>query len=91
MKAVSHSPAEAPAGCPNKNRNNEKIESARGRWDLPFSHRAPRTFFYFLHSLLTTMRESPGTGIYIRPDEKTSPNKQANNNSNKENNNKLEI
>ena len=37
------------------------------------------------------MRESPGTGIYIRPDEKTSPNKQANNNSNKENNNKLEI
>ena len=37
------------------------------------------------------MRESPGTGIYIRPDEKTSPNKQANNNGNKENNNKLEI
>ena len=30
------------------------------------SHPAPRTFFYFLHSLLTTMRESPGTGIYIR-------------------------
>ena len=29
--------------------------------------------------------------IYIHPDEKTAPNKQANNNSNKQNNNKLEI
>ena len=78
MKAVSHSAAEAPAGCPNKNKNNKKIERARGRWDLPPSHRVLRTFFYFLHSLLTTMRESPGTGIYIHPDEKTAPNKQAN-------------
>ena len=37
------------------------------------------------------MRESPRTGIYIHPDEKTAPNKQANNNSNKQNNNRLEI
>ena len=75
MKAVSQSPAEALAGCPNKNRNNKKIESARGRWDLPSSHRAPRNFFYFRHSLVTTLRESPRTGIYIHPDEKTAPNK----------------
>ena len=91
LKAVSHSPTEAPAGCPNENRTNKKIESARGRWDLLPSHRALRTFFYFLHSLLTKMRESPGMGIYIRPDEKTAPNKQVNNNSNKQNKNKLEI
>ena len=37
------------------------------------------------------MIESPRTGIYIRPNKKTAPNKQANNNSNKQNNNKLEI
>ena len=61
------SSAEAPAGYPNKNSNNEKIESARGTreegkggktpvFSLSPSHRAPRAFFFFLPSLPTTQK-----------------------------------
>ena len=61
------SSAEAPTGYPNKNSNNEKIESAQGAREegkggkrplfslYPF-HRAPRAFFFFLPSLPTTQK-----------------------------------
>ena len=61
------SSAEAPTGYPNKNSNNEKIESAQGTreegkggkrrlYSLSPSHRAPRAFFFFLPSLPTTQK-----------------------------------
>ena len=57
------SSAEAPAGFPNKNSNNRKIEARGGRWEegkggsgLSPSHRAPRALFFFLPSLPTTQK-----------------------------------
>ena len=59
--------AEAPAGYPPKNSNNERIESARGMreegkgakrplFSLSPPHGAPRAFFFFLPSLPTRQK-----------------------------------
>ena len=56
--------AEAPAGYPNKNSNNQKIESARGTMgggknlasSLSPSHCPPRAFFFLFSSLPTLQR-----------------------------------
>ena len=50
------SSAEAPTGYPNKNSNNEKIESARGTREEGKGGKRPLFFFFFLPSLPMTQK-----------------------------------
>ena len=56
---VTLPPAEAPAGYPNKNSNNKKIESARGTMGRG---KGLRAFFFFLPASLRYKQEERGGG-----------------------------